>query len=92
MSMSPENYRGMETKCNALCLECKHIIDTFESDNPGLSELDAIDVYDKIISMETELNFAIKNAKTESVQKRYEECFNRITSYKGDIYLIAHII
>lgn len=92
MSMSPENYRGLEARCKELCFNCDNIMDTFENDTTGKVELEAKDAYDALIEMETELNLAIKNAKTASISAKYEKCLCEIRYFKRPIYLIAHVI
>lgn len=91
MAMTSENYVGVESRCNKICLECERIFKEFDEDNEEL-EIEAQKVYDEIVGMERELEIAITNIKTTSKQKKYEKLLTEIQFYKNGIYMIAHII
>lgn len=91
MAMTPENYVRLEKNCVELCLKCSKIVSEYNHDNIEI-EIEAKEAYEEIIAMETMLCMAIQNAKTPSIRKKYDSCLKDIQSYKGSIYLIAHII
>jgi len=90
MGMTPENYVNLKPKCSELCNKCKKIIDL--SDDDSNAEEQASEVYDEIIGLERELEIAIRNIKTPSIRKEYENCLENIKSYKSEIYFSAHIM
>lgn len=91
MSMTPENYIHLEDKCKKLCSECEEIVSASNPEDYYVQEK-AAKLYDKIVSLEKELEIAIKNIKTQSTREKYEKFLKSIRSYKHNIYIIAHII
>lgn len=91
MAMTPENYRGLEKRSEEICQECSAILAEFDSDD-FLIEERAKKAYDAILKNEVELEFAIRNAETKSIRKKYEACLENINSYKNSIYIKAHVM
>ncbi|AQR93096.1 hypothetical protein [Clostridium saccharoperbutylacetonicum] len=60
MSMSPENYTGLQKRITQLLNDISYVLDASNLD----VELKAISVFEKIIAMETELNITIRNLET----------------------------
>lgn len=88
MSMSPENYNGLEKRSKQLLNDISNILNE-ENVN---RELQAVEVYDRIVALEAELNIAIKNLKIDRKKGKYERYLNDILEYKEDVYFIAHIM
>lgn len=91
MAMTPENYANLESKCKELCNKCKKIIDSRNPDDIYIQE-EAAQVYDEIIGLKRELEIAIRNIKTPSIQKSYNSYLEEVKSYKDKIRFIAHIM
>lgn len=91
MAMTPENYRRIEEKCISLCGESEKIITEYNNGNT-MVEIEAKDIYDKLIGMKTELQIAIRNIKTPSIIEKYNKYLQKIEKYQSDIYMIAFII
>ena len=91
MALSPENYIGLEKRCIKLLEDIKGIIDGVSKDEPEV-ELKAVIIYDQMISIEAELNIAIKNSKNDDTVKKYQQYFNEISSFNYAIHMIAHIM
>lgn len=92
MSMSPENYVGLEKRSVQLLENIKEVINDVSKGENLETELRAISVYDQIVALETELNIAIKNLKHNDKVKKYQQCLEDISSYKYNIHMIAHIM
>lgn len=88
MSMSPENYIGLEMKVIELLLAIEYVLDESNLD----AEFRAISVFEQIVAIETELNIAIRNLKATRIKNKYISYLNRIICYKNNVYLIAHVI
>lgn len=88
MSMSPENYVGLETKVIELLFAIEYVLDESNLE----AEFRAISVFEQIVAIEAELNIAIRNLKAIRIKNKYISYLNRIIYYKNDVYLIAHVI
>ncbi|AKA72365.1 hypothetical protein [Clostridium scatologenes] len=88
MSMSPENYIGLEAKSMDLLYDIQNIL---AYTGPDMDRKAAF-VYEKIVALESELNIAIKNLKSIDKIKKYQNYLDSISFKKDKIYFIAHII
>lgn len=89
MSMSSENFIGLEAKCIQLLNDIEYVLN---DENPD-AEVKAINAYDRILALEMELYIAIKNLKPQSKSKdKYKYYLDKILLYKNSIYMIAHIL
>lgn len=90
MSMSPENYKQLESRCIKLLKNIKEVIAVDPQDDTN--QIKAKKVYIEMIALQKELEICIKNLKTADLIKKYEKYLDDIKADEYKIDMIANII
>lgn len=92
MSISPENYISLEKECIKLESDMESVFKNFKPDADYDYTIFAETVYNKMIELEGKLPLFIKNTKSPSIAKKYQDHLVKIKNNHDKLYMMAIVI